>query len=64
MKKISLIWKALSIVAMAGLFSCSQAQREGNDDASQTGVTEQESEEKTREMIEKAEQMEADTSSG
>lgn len=64
MKKMRLVWMALTIAAMAVCFSCAQPQPESNEDASGTEQTKQDAEEKAREMIEKAEQMEGDTASG
>jgi len=63
MKKFRLLIMALAIAGMAGLYSCGQSQepkdREG--EAPEVEDMEKDAEEKTREMIEQAEEMESDT---
>lgn len=64
MKKIRLLIMALAIATMAGLYSCGPSQENQEQEGEPPGMEEiqQNTEEKTREMIEQAEEMEeADT---
>lgn len=63
MKKIRLLIMALAIAGMAGLYCCGQSQEKPGQEgeASEMEEMEQDTEEKTRKMIEEAEEMEGDT---
>ena len=63
MKKLRLLILALAIAGMAGVYSCGQSQepKDRKGEAPEMEDMEKDTEEKTREMIEKAEEMESDT---
>ena len=65
MKKMRLIFTAMAVLAVTFLYACGQSQPP-KEEEEKTGVEEMEqnTEEKTQEMIREAEEMEGDTTSG
>jgi len=63
MKRLRFWVLALAFMGMAAFFSCGQSQQQ-EEEKGKTGTEERDKEEKTRQMIREAEEMEGDTASG
>jgi uncharacterized protein HemX len=63
MKRLRFWVLVLAVMGMAVLYSCGQSQQQ-EEKKEKTGTEEMDKEEKTRQMIREAEEMEGDTASG